>query len=528
MNIDIRTLILLHFIVTLINVGAVTIIWQQYRMRFRGISLWLAYVVMQAGGLGLILLRGFIPDFLSIVIANLLLTTGNLCLFIGLEQFVNQRSSQVHNFFFLALYMVVLYYFYAFHPNLSAREILYSIFHIVLDAQIIWLLIYRTPLVLRSMVHITSLVFMGHLLTSISRIILIVLVPLRTNDFFQSRFNDALVITIYLTLSISFVIALILMVSQRLLDKVQISEEKFTKAFHSAPYAILLTRPSDGKILEANDGFMRITGYAYDEVLDKTTLDLNLWVDKEHRKAVMKNLSMDKKIQGVEYPFRIKSGEIIIGLYSAETLLINKEELVLSSISDITELSKIRQRLQVEATHDHLTGLPNRKLFYDRFQIAKANAQRNQKGLAIISLDLDEFKTINDTFGHDVGDRVLVEVTRRLTSGLRKGDTVARFGGDEFILLLTEMKNREDVIEVAQKILHNFQAAFRIDEHQFHLSASIGIALHPQDGKTINDLVKKSDQALYHVKKNGKDNYCFYNEMPDSESQPDFSEDFSE
>lgn len=528
MNIDIRTLILLHFIVNIINVGAVTIIWHQYRKRFMGISLWLAYVVMQAAGLGLVLLRGFIPDFLSIVIANLLMTAGGLCLFIGLEQFVNQRSSQVHNYFFLALYMVVLYYFYAYQPNLSAREILYAVFYIVLDAQIIWLLIYRTPVALRSMVHITSLVFVGHLLTNLSRIILIMLVPLRTNDFFQSRFNDALIITIYLALSIGFVIALILMVSQRLLDEVQISEEKFTKAFHSAPYAILLTRPSDGKILDVNDGFIKITGYAYEEVLGKTTLDLNLWVNKDHRKEVMKKLSMDKKIQGVEYPFRIKSGEMIIGLYSAETLLINNEELVLSSISDITELSKIRQRLQVEATHDHLTGLPNRKLFYDRFHIAKANAQRYQKGLAVMSLDLDEFKTINDTFGHDVGDQVLVEVTRRLTAGLRKGDTVARFGGDEFILLLTEIKTREDVIEVAQKILHNFQAAFQVEQSQFYLSASIGIALHPQDGKTIHDLVKKSDQALYQVKKNGKNNYCFYNEIPDSEAQPDFSEDFSE
>jgi diguanylate cyclase (GGDEF)-like protein/PAS domain S-box-containing protein len=527
MNIDIRTLILLHFIVNLINVGAVTIIWQQYRMRFRGISLWLAYVVMQAGGLGLILLRGFIPDFLSIVIANSFLMIGNLCLFIGLEQFVNQRSSQVHNYGFLAIYVFLLYYYSAIQPNLTAREILVSIFYIIFDAQIIWLLVHRTPLVLRSMVHITSLVFMGHLLTSLSRIILIVLFPLRTNDFFQSRFNDALPITLYLALAISFVITLILMVSQRLLDEVQISEEKFTKAFHSAPYAILLTRPADGKILEANDGFMKITGYTHDEVLGKTTLDLNLWVDKEHRKDVMKKLSMDKKIQGIEYPFRIKSGEIITGLYSAETLLINKEELVLSSISDITELSKIRQRLQIEATHDHLTGLPNRKLFYDRFHIAKANAQRYQKGLAIISLDLDEFKTINDTFGHDVGDQVLVEVTRRLTTGLRKGDTVARFGGDEFVLLLTEIKSREDVIEVAQKILHNFQAAFHIDEHQFNLSASIGIALQPQDGKTINDLVKKSDQALYQVKKNGKSNYCFYDDIPEVEP-PDFSEEYSE
>ncbi len=528
MNIDIRTLILLHFIVNVINVGAITIIWQQYRKRFKGISLWLAYVVMQAAGLGLILLRGFIPDFLSIVIANLLLTAGILCLYIGLEQFVDQRSSQVHNYFFLALYMVLLYYFYAFQPNLSAREILYSIFNIVLDAQIIWLLVHITPSVLRSMMHITSLVFVGHLLTSLSRIILIVLFPLGTNDFFQSRFNDALSITIFLALAISFVISLILMVSKRLLDEVQISEEKFTKAFHSAPYAIMLTRPADGKILEANDGFMKITGYTYDEVLGKTTLDLNLWVNKEHRKAVMKNLSKNKKIQGIEYPFQIKSGEVIIGLYSAETIFIDNEELVLSSISDITELSQIRQRLQVEATHDHLTGLPNRKLFYDRFNIAKANAQRYQKSLAILSLDLDEFKTINDTFGHDVGDQVLVEVTRRLTAGLRRGDTVARFGGDEFVLLLTEIKSREDVIEVAHKILKNFEADFNKDEHRFHLSASIGIALHPQDGKTINELIKKSDRALYQVKKNGKNNYCFYNEMPDSEEQPDFSEDFSE
>jgi diguanylate cyclase (GGDEF)-like protein len=165
------------------------------------------------------------------------------------------------------------------------------------------------------------------------------------------------------------------------------------------------------------------------------------------------------------------------------------------------------------ATHDALTGLPNRTLLYDRFDIALASAQRKKTKLALVSLDIDNFKTINDKLGHETGDKVLVEVACRLTSSLRAIDTVARFGGDEFVLLLWEIDHPDDAIKVMQKILHSFRRPFILDEHKLIVTASIGIALYPEDGKDINDLLKKSDEALYCVKNNGRDNYQFHTQF---------------
>jgi diguanylate cyclase (GGDEF)-like protein len=174
---------------------------------------------------------------------------------------------------------------------------------------------------------------------------------------------------------------------------------------------------------------------------------------------------------------------------------------------EITKRKKAEGKLRLLATHDVLTGLPNRALLYDRFDTALANAQRKNKKVAIMSLDLDRFKTVNDTLGHDVGDKLLVSATGRLTSMLRKVDTVARMGGDEFVLLLWEVDQKDDAIKVAQKILEGFRQPFIIDEKKLNITVSIGVAIYPEDGKDIKDLLKNSDELLYRAKESGRDRY---------------------
>ena len=174
---------------------------------------------------------------------------------------------------------------------------------------------------------------------------------------------------------------------------------------------------------------------------------------------------------------------------------------------EITERKKAEGKLRLLATHDVLTGLPNRALLYDRFDIALANAQRKNKKVAIMSLDLDGFKTVNDTLGHDVGDKLLVNAAGRLTSMLRKVDTVARMGGDEFVLLLWEVSKKDDAIKVAQKTLEGFRQPFIIDEKKLNITVSIGVAIYPEDGKDIKDLLKNSDELLYRAKESGRDRY---------------------
>ena len=160
--------------------------------------------------------------------------------------------------------------------------------------------------------------------------------------------------------------------------------------------------------------------------------------------------------------------------------------------------------------HDSLTGLPNRLLFNDRFTLALAQAKRNKQKLSVMILDLDKFKEVNDSLGHNIGDQLLKGVGQRLAGLLRRTDTVARIGGDEFIVLLSTIKHENDSIEIAQKIMHAFQKPFDIDDHKIRNTTSIGIALYPEDGEDIATLVKNADIAMYRAKEQGRNKYCRY------------------
>ena len=177
---------------------------------------------------------------------------------------------------------------------------------------------------------------------------------------------------------------------------------------------------------------------------------------------------------------------------------------------DITERKRAEEELEYMATHDSLTGLPNRTLFTDRLTMVLAQARRSQKHLAVMLLDLDYFKNVNDTLGHTVGDQLLRLVGNRLSEVLRKGDTVARIGGDEFLLLLPEIARIEDAIIIAEKILDAFHTAFFFGDHKLLISASIGIAIYPEDGDDADTLMKNADIAMYRVKDKGRGTYQRY------------------
>lgn len=182
-------------------------------------------------------------------------------------------------------------------------------------------------------------------------------------------------------------------------------------------------------------------------------------------------------------------------------------------IRDITERQQIHQQLNHMATHDALTGLPNRTLFMDRLQVALAQAKRNRNRIAVMMLDLDHFKDINDKLGHLVGDKLLQEIGHRLTGILRHNDTVARLGGDEFIILLSDLEKMEYAAGVAKVILKAFQKPFLLADHKIVTNASIGIAMFPDDCEDTDALLKKSDTAMYSVKTTGRNNYKFFSNV---------------
>ncbi len=182
---------------------------------------------------------------------------------------------------------------------------------------------------------------------------------------------------------------------------------------------------------------------------------------------------------------------------------------------DVTERKIAEETINFQAYHDLLTRLPNRALLRDRLNLAINQAKRENEILAVMFLDLDRFKNINDSLGHIIGDELLQQVSNRLKGCIRAGDTLARFGGDEFTLMLPKLHNgRDDAGKLASKINGALKQPFNVDGHELYVSASIGIALYPQDGTNIDSLIKHADVAMYHVKGQGKNGYQFYsNEM---------------
>lgn len=183
---------------------------------------------------------------------------------------------------------------------------------------------------------------------------------------------------------------------------------------------------------------------------------------------------------------------------------------IIVNTRDVSERRAIQQRIQHLAYHDALTSLPNRSLLQDRVAQAISRAERSGKRLAVMFIDIDNFKNINDTLGHDVGDELLREVARRLSASVRGHDTIARQGGDEFIVLLEELEGQAGAARVAQKILDALRSAFDVGGTKQHVSGSVGIALFPDDGKDSQTLMKNADTAMFHSKAQGKNTYHFF------------------
>ncbi len=184
--------------------------------------------------------------------------------------------------------------------------------------------------------------------------------------------------------------------------------------------------------------------------------------------------------------------------------------LIATLFEDITESRKAEQQIQQMAYFDTLTKLPNRALFHDRINQALAQAKRDNTSMAVLFLDLDHFKNVNDTLGHSAGDQLLIEASHRLSSHIRSSDTLARMGGDEFVVVITHLGEQLNATYVAQKLIDSIQAPFQIKGNELYVSASIGIALFPDDGTNAETLIKHADMAMYFSKESGRNTYNFF------------------
>ncbi|MFJ4145818.1 EAL domain-containing protein [Pseudomonas sp. NPDC089734] len=406
----------------------------------------------------------------------------------------------------------------------------------------------------------------------------------------------------------------------------QLSEEKFAKAFHSSPDGLVITRTSDGLLMEVNEGFCLLTGYSESQCLERSSLELQIWADPDERRQLLDQLQKNGTVQEFRSQIRRMDGQIRICELSSNPLLIAGEACIMTLARDITERQQMQEKLHLAATvfestaegvlitdphqrinavnrafsaitgyseeeaigqtprllssgqhdsafyaamwhqlnaeghwqgeicnrrkngelypgwltisavrnkdhllthfvavfadisslkhaqarldyqahHDPLTGLPNRTLFENRLQSALIHSEESGSLGAVLFIDLDRFKHINDSLGHPVGDLLLKGIAQRLKENLRDIDTVARLGGDEFIVLLPGLLQAGDAETIANKLLACFTAPFQAGEHEFFMSASIGSSLFPTDGTDVATLVKNADAAMYRSKAKGR------------------------
>ncbi len=292
------------------------------------------------------------------------------------------------------------------------------------------------------------------------------------------------------------------------------SEEQLKLAasvFSNAREGIMITDP-EGVLIEVNDTFSQISGYSREEVIGKNPRFLNSGLQDKTFFTDLWNSLLEKKVWSGELWNRRKDGEIYVQLSTISAVTDNdgKTTNYVALFSDITEKKEYEQQLEHSAYHDTLTNLPNRMLLTDRLYQAIGQCERRGNSLAIAYLDLDGFKSVNDTYGHDAGDEVLIRISARMNKCLRNGDTLARIGGDEFVAILIDIDSIKDCELVLDRLLKASTTPLIVRGWTLQLSTSIGVTFYPQDQSDPNRLIRHADHAMYVAKQNGKNRYHFY------------------
>ena len=332
--------------------------------------------------------------------------------------------------------------------------------------------------------------------------------------YLQKRKHDFWLALLFTAVIVLFAVLLIAAVARQKRSVAALlgSEAQFRATFNQAAIGICQSA-LEGRILRTNQKLCQILGYSPEELLTRFLEEIT-HPDDVAKSAARTRLLLAGEIinTGLEARYLRKDGSVV--WVAVSTALVRDArgapDYFVNMIEGITERKQLQQELLHIAHHDTLTGLPNRALFYDRLAHALDQARRRKWITGVMFIDLDHFKAINDTLGHDIGDQLLQQVSARLTGCVRADDTVGRLGGDEFAVILSELAHEDDARVVAQKIIDALCRPFQVNGNDVSISASIGIASSPPDNADTDTLVRNADTAMYHAKQAGKNNYQFY------------------
>jgi diguanylate cyclase (GGDEF)-like protein/PAS domain S-box-containing protein len=293
-------------------------------------------------------------------------------------------------------------------------------------------------------------------------------------------------------------------------DVIRYSEEAFKSLFYNNPEALVFC-DVEGNVIDINQKFTELFGYTLEEIKGKNINFLVVPDELIEEGKKLYEISSKKGYINFETVRKRKDGTIFPVSISGSPVIINGEVVgIIGLYIDLSEKKKKEDELKFLSTHDTLTGIYNKNFLEERFKLEKVRYERFNKKFAILFLDLYEFKLINDIYGHSFGDRVLKEISQKIVNNLRKCDLVSRIGGDEFVILLTDIESEKSIMCAVNRIIKNVFENLEIDGKKLNIGVNIGISIYPDDGEELDELIKKSDIAMYHAKTIGKNTFSFY------------------
>jgi diguanylate cyclase (GGDEF)-like protein/PAS domain S-box-containing protein len=298
-------------------------------------------------------------------------------------------------------------------------------------------------------------------------------------------------------------------------EALRLSEERYRIAFQTSSDAVMITSLDTGLVIDVNRGFMHIFGYPREEIIGRKVLEIEHWVDPQERKDLVDLVRANQVCQGFETRFYKRNREVFWGLVSVSRIDLGDMPCLLSITRDITAAKLAEERIQSLSWYDPLTNLPNRRLLMERLRKALSSDTHSHRKKALLLIDLDHFKTVNDTLGHHVGDLLLQEVARRITHCAQDSDTVARLGGDEFSVLLdylSEIKEEaaSQAQNISERILADIGRTYTLGAFDSRCSASIGITVFSSHETEAEEVLQQADMAMDQAKTAGRNQVRFF------------------
>ncbi|MGA3263476.1 MAG: PAS domain S-box protein [Terracidiphilus sp.] len=295
----------------------------------------------------------------------------------------------------------------------------------------------------------------------------------------------------------------------------RVSEERYRTAFQTSMDAITISGLGDGRYFDVNKAFLDLIGYEYRDVVGRTSAELGIWVHPGTREEMVQMLRQNLSFKDIKTQFIHKSGEIRWVLISASVIEIEGVPCILSVVRDISEAKAAEEKINDLAFYDPLTRLPNRRLLLDRLRHTPSLSARSNRMRALLFVDLDNFKMLNDTLGHQTGDLLLQEVARRLTACVRQADTVARLSGDEFVVMLENLSKVSEhamaqARTVGEKILATIGRPHLFAGHEYHCTACLGITVFGDEPESAVDVLQRAEIAMFQAKEAGRNTMRFF------------------